>query len=93
MVRVGGMDYVIDPSAEMGRRIQEMRLDNGKPIEADKTYKVAGWATVNSRAPGQPIWDVVAEYLRDAKTVKVDKLNMPKLKGVADNPGLEERSV
>lgn len=93
MVRVGGMDYVIDPSAEMGRRIQEMRLDNGKPIEADKTYKVAGWATVNSRAPGQPIWDVVAEYLRDAKTVKVDKLNMPKLKGVADNPGLEEYSV
>jgi len=90
MVRVGGMDYVLDPSAKMGQRIQEMRLDNGKPIDADKTYKVAGWATVNAPAPGQPIWDVVAEYLRDVKTVKVDKLNTPKLKNVADNPGVAE---
>ncbi|MFZ9239143.1 MAG: thiosulfohydrolase SoxB, partial [Burkholderiaceae bacterium] len=43
MVRVGGMSYAIDPNAKIGSRIQDMRLD-GNPIEADKIYKVAGWA-------------------------------------------------
>jgi len=88
MVRLGGMDYTCDPTASIGKRITDMRLDNGKPLEADKKYKVAGWATVNSKDPGPAIWDVVAEYLRDQKTVKVAKLNTPKLKNVADNPGL-----
>src|SRR5699024_2824397 len=52
MVRLGGMDYSCDPTAAMGNRIADMRLDDGKPIEASKKYKVAGWATVNSKAPG-----------------------------------------
>ncbi|QSP93889.1 thiosulfohydrolase SoxB [Marinobacter salinisoli] len=90
MVRVGGMDYTCDPTASMNGRITDMRLDNGAAIEADKMYKVAGWATVNSRAPGKPIWDVVADYLRSEKTVKIDKFNTPKLKNVAGNPGLED---
>lgn len=93
MVRAGGLDYVLDPAASMGERISEMRLDNGKPIEANKTYKVAGWATVNSRAPGRPIWEVVADYLRDVKTVKVDKFNAPRLKNIDGNPGIAEYPV
>ena len=44
MVRVGGLQYACDPTAAMGQRIQDMRLD-GKPIEAGRTYKVAGWPT------------------------------------------------
>ncbi|MFP4246603.1 MAG: thiosulfohydrolase SoxB, partial [Halochromatium sp.] len=80
MVRVGGLDYVCDPAAGMGERITEMRLDDGTKIEADKTYVVAGWATVGSQSPGAPIWETVATYLRDVKTVKLDKLNTPKLK-------------
>ncbi|RRJ31069.1 thiosulfohydrolase SoxB, partial [Pandoraea apista] len=68
MVRVGGMDYTIDPMAPMGQRITEMRL-NGKLIEAGKTYKVAGWAPVAEGAQGEPVWDVVARYLRAQKTV------------------------
>jgi sulfur-oxidizing protein SoxB len=90
MVRVGGLDYVCDPAAGMGERITDMQLDDGTKIDADKTYVVAGWATVGSQAPGEPIWETVAEYLRDVKTVKLDKLNTPKLKGVAGNPGLAD---
>ncbi len=88
MVRVGGMDYVCDPKAGMGHRISGMTLDNGKPVEADKKYKVAGWATVGSQSEGRPIWDVVADYLRDIKFAKVEKLNTPRLKNVDGNPGI-----
>jgi sulfur-oxidizing protein SoxB len=90
MVRVGGLDYVCDPTAGMGERITDMQLDDGTKIEADKSYVVAGWATVGSQSPGEPIWETVATYLRDVKTVKLDKLNTPKLKGVAGNPGLAD---
>lgn len=90
MVRLGGMDYVCDPSASMGERILDMALDDGTKIEADKTYVVAGWATVGSQSPGEPIWETVATYLRDIKTVKIEKLNTPKLKNVAGNPGIAD---
>jgi 2',3'-cyclic-nucleotide 2'-phosphodiesterase (5'-nucleotidase family) len=46
----------------------------GQPIEAGKSYKVAGWATAGSQAPGRPIWEVVADYLRDQKTASVSSL-------------------
>jgi sulfur-oxidizing protein SoxB len=71
----------------MGGRISDMRLA-GKPIEAGRTYKVAGWAPVAEGAKGEPIWDVVAGYLRDRKVVKPVKLNTPVIKGVAGNPGI-----
>jgi len=87
MVRVGGLAYTCDPNAKMGNRIQDMRLD-GKPIEAGKTYKVAGWAPVAEGASGEPIWDVVAKWLRTKKTVAAPKLNLPKLVGMSGNPGL-----
>jgi sulfur-oxidizing protein SoxB len=87
MVRVGGMTYAIEPNAKMGARIQDMRL-HGKPIEADKKYKVAGWAPVAEGASGEPVWDVVAGWLRNRKTVGARKLNTPRLVGVQGNPGL-----
>lgn len=86
MVRVGGLTYAIDPAETMGRRISDMRLA-GKPIEASKTYKVAGWAPVAEGAQGAPVWDYVASYLRDQKVVKPLKLNEPLIKGVKGNPG------
>jgi sulfur-oxidizing protein SoxB len=88
MVRVGGLDYTIDPKQTIGKRITDMRLDDGTPIEADKNYTVAGWATVGEQAPGKPIWEVVAEYLRDEKVAKIDKLNTPKIIGMEGNPGI-----
>ncbi len=89
MVRLGGLDYVCDPTAGMGKRIQNMTLDDGTAIEADKGYMVAGWATVGSKSPGRPIWEVVADYLRDQKSIKIDKLNTPKLVNVKGNPGID----
>jgi sulfur-oxidizing protein SoxB len=87
MVRVGGMTYACDPNAGVGSRIQDMRL-NGKLLEADKKYKVAGWAPVGEGASGEPIWEVVARWLRDQKTVTPRTLNSPKLIGMAGNPGM-----
>ncbi|HRE12652.1 MAG TPA: thiosulfohydrolase SoxB [Usitatibacteraceae bacterium] len=87
MVRVGGLSYTCTPGAAMGQRISDMRL-GGKPIDAARKYKVAGWAPVAENAQGEPIWDVVTKYLRDVKTVKPVKLNLPKLVGVEGNPGI-----
>jgi sulfur-oxidizing protein SoxB len=86
MVRVGGLKYTIDPTQPLGNRLSDLEL-NGKPLNPNKTYKVAGWASVAQPLEGTPVWDVVAEYLRSKKTIKISDLNMPKLKGVNNNPG------
>jgi sulfur-oxidizing protein SoxB len=87
MVRVGGLTYTCEPNAKMGSRIRDMAL-NGKPIEADKRYKVAGWAPVAEGAQGEPVWDVVETYLRARKTIAPPRVNLPKLVGVDRNPGI-----
>ena len=87
MVRVGGLQYTCDPLAPSGQRISNMSL-NGKAIDAAKTYKVAGWAPVAEGATGEPIWDVMETYLKNEKTIKPRKLNMPTLKNVSGNPGM-----
>ena len=64
---------------------------NGQLIDADKSYRVAGWAPVSEAAKeigGEPIWDVVARHLREIKTVKSLALNEPIIKGVQGNPGI-----
>jgi len=88
MVRTGGLNYVCEPLAASGQRISDMTLDNGTRIEPGKSYRVAGWARVGSKAPGPPIWDVVADYLREQQVARIDKLNTPLLKGVGVNRGL-----
>ena len=90
MVRVGGLQYNCNPLAGMGRRIDDMRL-NGKPVEAGKKYKVAGWAPVAEEASkaGNPlVWDVVETWLK-ARGGKVSarKLNSPTVTGGLPNPG------
>lgn len=90
MVRLGGMDYACEPNATLGNRISEMRLDDGTPLEANKTYSVAGWAQVEAVGDGRLMWDVTADYLRRNKnSTKLNKINHPKLKGVKSNPGIE----
>jgi sulfur-oxidizing protein SoxB len=86
MVRVGGLQYTCDPNAKIGNRIQDMRLA-GKPLDAARKYKVAGWAPVAEGARGEPVWNVVARYLRDKKTVTARKLNQPRLLGMKGNAG------
>ena len=90
MVRVGGLSYSCDPGRSMGERIGDLSLHNGTALSADKIYKVAGWATVGSKSPGPPIWDMVAEYLRDRKTIKVENVDTPRLINVAGNKGIAD---
>jgi len=90
MVRVGGLAYAIAPAESMGKRIQDMRLA-GKPIEADKRYKVAGWAPVaeEARSAGNKmVWDVVESWLKAKGRVAPRQLNAPRLIGVAGNAGV-----
>jgi sulfur-oxidizing protein SoxB len=89
MVRVGGLQYTCTPAAGSGSRISDMTL-NGQPVEADKIYKVGGWAPVAEGATGEPIWDVVEAYLRDRRTVAAKEPNRPRLVGVEGNPGMAE---
>ena len=88
MVRVGGIQYTVNPNKKIGQRISNMML-NGKAVDPRKTYKVAGWAPVGEGVTGAPIWEVVAEYLRDIKVIKPVKLNLPKVVGIGNgNPGM-----
>ncbi|MBK6658002.1 MAG: thiosulfohydrolase SoxB [Proteobacteria bacterium] len=88
MVRVGGLRYTCDPSAASGARISDLRLGD-EPLVAERSYKVAGWASVAEQVEGRPVWDVVAEYLRARPSLAAPKLNLPRLRGVDGNPGLE----
>jgi len=86
MVRVGGMAYTCSPNEAAGRRISDLKLDNGRLIEAGKSYKVAGWASVNEQK-GTPVWDVLAKHLRSGKPTPPHGADVT-LKGVDDNPGI-----
>ncbi|MGQ0511823.1 MAG: 5'-nucleotidase C-terminal domain-containing protein, partial [Betaproteobacteria bacterium] len=87
MVRVGGMTWACDPDAKIGQRISDLRL-KGEPMQAGTRYKVAGWAPVDENARGEPVWDLVARYLRDRKTVAPIQPGLPRLIGVGPNPGM-----
>ena len=85
MVRVGGMTYVCAPAEPVGRRISELKLDNGRAVEAGKSYRVAGWASVNEQQ-GKPVWDVFAKHLASGKMPEQRGTGVT-LKGVDGNPG------
>ena len=92
MVRVGGLQYSIDPTAKMGSRIGDLRL-GGRPIEAGKTYKVAGWAPVAeeaARAGNKPVWEHVEAWLksRPGGRVASRQVNTPRLLSMQGNPGI-----
>jgi sulfur-oxidizing protein SoxB len=86
MVRVGGFGYACSPGETVARRISELKLDSGRPLEAGKHYKVAGWASVNEQQ-GTPVWEVFAKHLASAKTPGQHGSAVT-LKGVEDNPGI-----
>ncbi len=90
MVRVGGLTYSCNPLAAMGRRIDDMRL-NGSPVEASRTYKVAGWAPVaeEARTAGAPpVWELVEQWLKSrGGKVAARQLNVPRLTGGLPNAG------
>ncbi|KJC42559.1 thiosulfohydrolase SoxB [Bradyrhizobium sp. LTSP857] len=87
MVRAGGLGYTCMPTATMGSRISELKLDNGKALVANHRYKVAGWASVNGQQ-GAPVWDVVGKYLRSGRMMPERLGSGVTLKGVEGNPGI-----
>ena len=95
MVRVGGLSYTCEPAQKMGQRISRMSL-GGKPLDATRIYKVAGWAPVAEAArngPGnKPIWDVVETWLKSQPDghVKPRKINTPTLMGMSGNKGVAD---
>ena len=86
MVRVGGLAYTCSPAETVGKRISELKLDDGRTLEAGKSYKVAGWASVNEQS-GAPVWDVVARHLKSGRLSNREKSGVT-LMGVEDNPGI-----
>ena len=65
MVRVGGLSYECAPKEVMGNRIQNMVFTpTGAPIEANKSYVVGGWASVNPDTEGPAIYDLLENYIQ-----------------------------
>jgi sulfur-oxidizing protein SoxB len=86
MVRVGGISYTCTPAESVGQRISDLKLGNGRAVEAGKSYKVAGWASVNEQQ-GTPVWDVLAKHLRSPKAPDGRGGGIT-LRGIDDNPGI-----
>ncbi|MGD8886395.1 MAG: thiosulfohydrolase SoxB, partial [Gammaproteobacteria bacterium] len=88
MVRVGGLKYRMNPAGKMGSRIHSLTL-HGKPIQANKKYTVAGWASVQGANSSTPVWDVVADYMRDKKFIMINDVNQPALPDLSGNTGYQ----
>jgi sulfur-oxidizing protein SoxB len=86
MVRVGGFTYTCSPAEDIGRRIFDLKLDNGRSIEAGKNYRVASWASVNEQR-GMPVWDVFAKFLSSGKPL-ASRGDGVTLRGIDGNPGI-----
>jgi S-sulfosulfanyl-L-cysteine sulfohydrolase len=82
MVRVGGMSYSIDINQSIGNRFSNLTsLKDGKPIDPNKNYVVAGWASVNEGTEGPPVYDLVSDYIKKKKTVMVPENTNIRVKG------------
>ncbi len=94
MVRVGGLNYGVDPTGKLGERITDIKLDSGEALVPAKTYTVSGWATVNRIPAGRLIWDIVRDYIRTNRgsdnVLRLPKINNPRLLNVSANPGIAD---
>ena len=73
MVRLGGLSYAIDVTRPQGQRVSQMRLwRTGEPLEAARSYQVAGWASVNEGTQGPPIWQIVSRYIARKKSIRLE---------------------
>ena len=89
MVRTGGISYKIDPKAKIGNRISNIVLSKtGEKLDANKSYKVAGWSTVGAKSDGEPVWETVETYLKNIKHISNLKVDTPDIVGVKGNPGI-----
>jgi len=83
MVRVGGMGYHFDIGQKIGSRVSKMTLlTTGEPIDPAKTYIVGGWASVNEATKGPAIYDLVSNYIKRKKSVKIEQNTAVKVTGM-----------
>ncbi len=83
MVRVGGLGYTCAPKEDKGKRITGMTLlKSGKPIESDKKYVVAGWASVNQGTQGPAIYDLMEKHITGKKSIAPIKNETVKVVGM-----------
>lgn len=84
-IEISGAKVYYDKDKEVGARISAIILDNGEEVKMEKTYSVctndfmyAGGdkydfsGATNVRDTNKPIRDMVIEYLRNEKEVKVE---------------------
>ena len=82
MVRVGGLGYTIDINKKIGSRISNMTLlKDGKPIDPNRRYVVAGWASVNPGTEGPNAYDLVSSYVAKKKVITAGKRAAVKVLG------------
>lgn len=79
MVRMGGLSYAIDPRREMGERIFDIEV-GGRPLDPGRRYRATGWASMQE-VDGPPAYDVVSDYLRRQKRVRVERRDRVRLVG------------
>jgi len=82
MVRCGGLGYTIDVGRRAGYRISNLTLlESGQPIDSNKAYIVAGWASVNEGTEGPPVWDLVERYIARKQTIRLEPSTAVKVLG------------
>ncbi len=87
MIRVGNIQYHFNPDEKIYHRISNLQI-GGKLVQANKKYKVAGWAAMQP-VEGKPVWEVFAAWLQHQKHVEVNKINLPILNAdMGNNHGI-----
>ena len=83
MVRCGGLAYRIDVTQSIGQRISDLaQYPSGRPIEPNKDYIVAGWASVTENVEGPPVWDLVERYVTRVQNVRIEPNTSVKVVGI-----------
>ena len=84
MVRVGGLSYECAPKEVMGNRIHNMVFTpTGAPIEANKSYVVGGWASVNPDTEGPAIYDLLENYIQRKNLIIPSSVGAVTVKGMS----------
>ena len=84
MVRVGGLSYECAPKEVMGNRIQNMVFTpTGAPIEANKSYVVGGWASVNPETEGPAIYDLLENFIQRKNLIIPSSAGAVTVKGMS----------
>ncbi len=76
MVRSKGLDFTVKLSGTMGNRIHDLKV-RGRKVKPNDEFTFSGWASM-AEQPGPPVYDVVLDYARKKKKVRVT-LDRPKL--------------